>query len=312
MADYKIVQVSENVIPPLSFRANGSIKLKLEDLVNERTWEDSVALGRVAIPQNFSRLLSIQDPLPLARPFGIPLRAMLTKECKNLFFAGASASSTELTSRSLGLPSCAAQMGAASGMVASMCIEKNRLPKTLISKGYLDELARKFYRRSHSFSLVDNEDFDNLVLDAKVNASSTLEDWTVSCNQVEQTILTKRCLIQFPVTSGAIEKLKVHLKAKADQIFSVKLLEGSGYHNSIPGICLQSDLIQVEGDKTVCLEWFAKIVSCRSCWHFGKSFQSRNLRFHYFQMGSWVMFFTMKEQSLRVSKLNFSPILNRF
>ena len=267
MADYKIVQVSENVIPPLSFRANGSIKLKLEDLVNERTWEDSVALGRVSIPQNFSRLLSIQDPLPLARPFGIPLRAMLTKECKNLFFAGASASSTELTSRSLGLPSCAAQMGAASGIIASMCIEKNRLPKTLISKGYLDELARKFYRRSHSFSLVDNEDFDNLVLEAKVNASSTLEDWTASCNQVEQTILTKRCLIQFPVTSGAIEKLKVHLKAKADQIFSVKILEGSGYHNSIPGICLQSDLIQVEGDP-VCLEWFAKIVSCRSCWHF--------------------------------------------
>ena len=267
IANYRLVNVSEDLVRPLAFRTEGMSKINLEDLAGDSFSANSIAIARIPIPQNFSRLLSLQDTLPLTKPFSIPFGALYTNFCKNLLLVGSSASSSELASRSLGLPSCVAQMGTACGMIASICIEKNRLPKTLASKGYFDELERRFYRRNHASSTSDYEDSDNIATEAKVSASSTLNNWPNTESQVEQTLTTERCLLQFPVTSGKIEKLRFHANSKVEQSLSLKLFEGTGFQKSIPGSCLLSDSIRVN-EKTNLVEWISEIQECRNGWYF--------------------------------------------
>ena len=267
IANYRLVNVSEDLVRPLAFRTEGMSKINLDDLAGDSFSANSIAIARIPIPQNFSRLLSLQDTLPLTKPFSIPFGALYTNFCKNLLLVGSSASSSELASRSLGLPSCEAQMGTACGMIASICIEKNRLPKTLASKGYFDELERRFYRRNHASSTSGYEDSDNIATEAKVSASSTLNNWPNTESQVEQTLTTERCLLQFPITSGKIEKLRFHANSKVEQSLSIKLFEGTGFQKSIPGSCLLSDSIRVN-EKTNLVEWISEIQKCRNGWYF--------------------------------------------
>jgi hypothetical protein len=267
MQNLKLVHISRNTIPNLSFRANGEARLDLNDLIESKEWDDSVALGTGSIPSSFSLLSTNRDDLPLSNPFEIPLRAMISKECKNLLLAGSSSSASELTSRVLGHPSCSSQMGTSLGMIASLCLQKKRLPKTLADKGYIDEVNRLFYRRNHAAKLVGFEDYDNLSLKAKTNASSTLEDWSNIEEEIDQVISTTRCQLQFPVTSDLIENLSVNLQAKDQQVFTVKLFEGSGYNKSNPGVCLYSQTIICGGDSDK-LEINCDIKVEQSCWHF--------------------------------------------
>lgn len=267
MQNLKLVHISKNTLPNLSFRANGEARLDLNDLIESKEWDDSVALGTGSIPSSFSLLSTNRDDLPLSKPFEIPLRAMISKECKNLLLAGSSSSASELTSRVLGHPSCSSQMGASLGMIASLCLQKKRLPKTLADKGYIDEVNRLFYRRNHAARLVGFEDYDNLSLKAKTNASSTLEDWSNIEEEIDQVISTTRCQLQFPVTSDLIENLSVNLQAKDQQVFTVKVFEGSGYNKSNPGVCLYSQTIICEGDSDK-LEINCDIKVEQSCWHF--------------------------------------------
>ena len=138
MQNLKMVHISENTLPNLSYRASGEVRLDLNDLIESKEWDDSVALGSGSIPNSFSLLSINRDELPLSKPFEIPLRAMISRECKNLLLTGSSSSASELTSRVLGFPSCSSQMGASLGMVASLSLQKKRLPRTLADKGYIN------------------------------------------------------------------------------------------------------------------------------------------------------------------------------
>ena len=267
MQNLKLVHISENTLPDLSYRANGEVRLALNDLIESKEWDDSVALGSGSIPNSFSLLSINRDELPLSKPFEIPLRAMISKECKNLLLTGSSSSVSELTSRVLGYPSCSSQMGASLGMVASLSLQKKRLPRTLADKGYINEISRHFYRRNHAAGVEGFEDDDNLSLKAKTSASSTLVDWSDLGTKVEQVILTSRCQFQFPVISDLVEKISVTLQAKNQQAFSVKLFEGSGYNNTNPGVCLYSQTIIFEENSNR-LEINCNVKVGQNCWHF--------------------------------------------
>ena len=109
----------------------------------------------------------------------------------------------------------------------------------MVKKEYLNELRNKFYRNHHKFCLNNYEDLDNLSVDAKITASSTLEDAFECLEEVERFGgNTNRCQFQFPVTSSRIERLIVSLQAEKNQVFVLRLFEGTDYQKSIPGLCL--------------------------------------------------------------------------
>ena len=267
MENLKLIAISENMVNGNSFRVHGNVTMTLNDLIEGKEWEDSIALGKVSVPLNFSQLSWSQNSCPIVKPFEIPLSAMITKSCKNLFTVGSSSSSTALASRSLGLPACATQMSTVTGIIASMCVEKNRLPVTIAKKEYLNEIRNKLYRNHHTFCLNNYEDLDNLSVDAKITASSTLEDAFECLEEVERFVETNRCQFQFPVTSSQIDRLIVSLQAEKNQVFALRLFEGTDYQKSIPGLCLHSDTIEVD-ENTDKLECKLGVKLNSSSWHF--------------------------------------------
>ena len=285
MNNFKLVSISENVLPPHSYRAEGEIKLNLDDLVEANNLDDSVALGRSPISQNISLTFSEQNSFSLTRPFEIPLRSMLSKECKNLFLNGSSASSSELTSRSLGVPNVAAQMGTAIGTISYLCLSQNRLPKTLSKKGYIDQIRNELYKSNHIFSLKGFKDYDNLSLEAEANASSTLDDWGILEGSVERTIETNKCLIQFPVNSRQIEKLIANLLVSRGSSLSYKLLEGSGYNKSIAGMCLHTGKVNVLSDQNK-VEFEFDVQIKERGWHFLEIVSEKEFRVPLFKDGA--------------------------
>ena len=243
----RLCHITKNICPPLSFRCQGDRKLSLKDLTDGEKFDDSVAVGKSPVRQNFSQISSTQEKSRLMQPFELPLSSMLSKACKNLLCAGSSAFATELTSRSLGSSSCSSQMGTVIGLVAALSVEKNRLPRTLAKEGYVDELRRRLSRINHQCSLRYIEDADNLALSASVGASSTLSDWSEATGGIVQEVETNHCQFQFPVTSYHIETLQVWLTAADQQELSFKLLEGAGYQNSLPGLCIYSEIVKQKG-----------------------------------------------------------------
>ena len=248
--NFKLSFVSKDMCSSHAFRVSGDSKLSLNDLMNGDSFDDSVAVGRSSVRGNFSMISSTQELLPLTQPFEIPLGVMISKECKNLLLVGASGCATELTSRSLGEPSCSSQMGTASGLVAALSIEKNRMPRTLAKGGYIDEIRRRLNRINHTSSLRDVDDDDNLAISAKSNASSTLQDWAGSANIILKEVETRKCLFQFPVTSMLLERIDIWLTGSNEQELSIKLFDGAGYQNSTAGLCLHSENVKFKKSET--------------------------------------------------------------
>lgn len=240
----KLSFVSNDMCPSQPFRGVGDIRLSLDDLTKGSSFDDSVATGRSSVRGNFSMISSSQELLPLTQPFEIPLGVMIAKDCKNLLLVGSSGCATELTSRSLGTPSCLSQMGTASGLVAAISIEKNRMPRTLAKAGYIEEIRRRLYRLNHTSTLHDFDDDDNLALSAVSNASSTLQDWSGCSNSMSREVQAQKCLFQFPVTTTFLDGIDIWLSANHRQVLRIKIFEGAGYQSSTAGLCLYSEIVE--------------------------------------------------------------------
>jgi hypothetical protein len=170
---------------------------------------------------------------------------LISSDFKNLLLAGSSSSCSELSSRSLSLPVVAAQMAIASAITIVSAVSQNRLPKTICKDGYIDGLQSKLSRLNQFFSRDEKEDSDNLSTGATASASSTVNGPSDCLSDIEQKIKTADCLIQFPVSSSFLEKLSLEIMGQNHQVFSIKLMEGSGYHHSLPGHCVFVDNVTI-------------------------------------------------------------------
>ena len=243
LAELKLSFISDEVFGEFPFRGKAYEKMEIDDLSGSRSFHDSIALGRAPVYQTFSGLRNHKDIHPISQPFEIPARAIISSDCKNLLFAGAVTSATALVSRSLGTPSCAAQVGIGAGFLAAESIIASRLPRTLAKEGYADQLKKKLARKNQSCSIDQVVDYENLAIDAKVSASSTLMDWSKAKKKLAERIKTNSCLIQFPLMTEKLDVIELLVNFSSKQELSVKILEGAGYNCSTPGHCLYSEIV---------------------------------------------------------------------
>ena len=132
MENLKLIAISENMVNGNSFRVHGNVTMTSNDLIEGKEWEDSLFLKSFSSTEFFTTLL-VSKFMSDSKPFEIPLSAMMTKSCKNLFTVGSSSSTTALAS-SLGLSACATQMSTVIWDNCFMCVEKNRLPAIIGKK----------------------------------------------------------------------------------------------------------------------------------------------------------------------------------
>ena len=227
------------------FRGFGEYVLTTDDLESGNEFYDSVAMGRSPLDASDSLICSSRGKIALPHPFDIPLRCLISKKIKNLFFAGENASASSRVSASLGHPPTASQMGESVGVCAAVCVNKKRLPRTILKPGNVEVVRKKLARLNHACGRSPVEDLDNLIPSASVVSSSSLS----SFNSGNVDDLNKECpqsgLIQFPVSTETIDEIKIFVGAVEESSFTFRFLEGASNGSTIPGLCLQSGTVFV-------------------------------------------------------------------
>jgi hypothetical protein len=223
------------------FRGIGDYILKEEDLVQGNSFEDSVAVSRAPIRAINPSSTSSSKQIVLPDSFEIPLRALYSTKIKNLLWAGSHASCEPVVSASLAHPPTLSLMGSAAGHCAARCIIDKRLPRTLSKSGHIEKLRRELEKKNHRTGKLLPHDENNLTTTARVYASTIWQDKNLLELMRAPGMETDACLVQFPVTSGRIDTIKLLIDCHANQRVDARLLEGSAQNPHIQGSCLGTD-----------------------------------------------------------------------
>ena len=309
----KLVIISSGTSNTENFHPLGEITLSLEDLAGNNQFDDSVVLGRGSIPESFSKMSSSGDSKQIPQPYELPLRSLFPSDCKNLLLTGSSASATELSSRSLGLTAVSAQSAIAVGFTVAQAISQNRLPRTLAKVGYIEGIQNKLGRSNQLFSRHTLEDDDNLALSCRVNASSYISHWNEANLEKVGEHITDHCLLQFPVTSSVIDRIEIDILLVEKQELTIKIFEGTGFHNALPGYCLHSDEIAVAED-CKCLSIEMNLEIKKTGWHYIEIQSSKKFSVPLFSSGliGYVLHSKRTESTTKRKYLtDFEPVVTK-
>ena len=158
-----------------SRRYIGEYVLTQNDIEKEGKFEDIIAYGGWSMddhhPAGFNAVkigapATIFHPAP--SPYGIPYRALYSKNISNLMFAGRNASCTHMAMSSTRVMGTCCSMGQALGTAAAMAINKGIYPREIIH--HIDELQQKLLYDDAYIPWV-RQRFNVLTMRSKLEAS---------------------------------------------------------------------------------------------------------------------------------------------
>ena len=162
-----------------SRRLLGHHILTENDLVNAVQFEDAVCHGGWSIDTHPPGGIYSSEPpatfITLDDIYGIPLRALCSRNIENLMMAGRNASCTHMAMASTRVAATGAVMGQAVGAAAALCIARDCLPADVISQ-HITELQQTLLRDDCYIPDLPADDPDDLLRGATVTASSEAHD----------------------------------------------------------------------------------------------------------------------------------------
>jgi hypothetical protein len=105
-------------------------------------------------------------------PYGIPLRSLISKDLRNLLFAGRNVSATHAALGTMRVMSTTALMGQAVGTACAHAIRLNRLPEAF-SEADIISIQQRLLRDGCFLPNVSNHDPEDLAPNAEITASSS-------------------------------------------------------------------------------------------------------------------------------------------
>ncbi len=157
-----------NWITPLpgkreSRRIEGRYWLNQNDIMEGKIFDDRVAYGGWPVDVHVPEGVFSKEPpnisIPLARPYTIPLRCLISKDIPNLLFAGRDASFTHVALGSARVMATCGLTGQAAGVASAVGIDPQKVQQELLRQGVYIPYCR-------------NEDPRDLARQAVVSASS--------------------------------------------------------------------------------------------------------------------------------------------
>ena len=264
-----------------NFRPIGEYTLSVNDLEIGKEFYDTIAVGRSPLDSRESLICSSRGKIGLPHPFEVPLRSLISKKIKNLFFVGQVASSTSRVSPSLGHPSTSSQMGTAAGVCAASCIHKKRLPRTIAKPLNVEVLRKKLVRQNHNCGRSKVEDTDNLIPNANIIPSSVLNSFGADVPYTDFPLNAKKGLIQFPVSGDEINEIKIFLSAEVDSTLSYRVYESSSNGSTIPGLCLGYGNFSVKACSPSWQKISVDVKIENPGWHFFEFYDNNGVQFYF-------------------------------
>ena len=103
-------------------RIVGDYVLKVEDLLDGRSFDDGVAVGTYQLDNHIPGAPMAYKKVP---PYQIPLRSLIARDAKNLLMAGRCFSCDQLALSSARVSTSGSMMGQAAGIAAAMAVSKD-------------------------------------------------------------------------------------------------------------------------------------------------------------------------------------------
>lgn len=184
---------------------------------------DSVAYGTWGIDIHIEGGILTRDkaPYPPPRtdqhfealgtyPYGIPLRALYSRNIENLFMAGRPISCSYVAFASSRVLSTGSIVGQAVGVAASLCKQRGVPPRT-VAQEHIKQCQQLILRQDGHIPGVVNEDPDDIARRSSVTASSHAP---LAFPEAKENFALNRSRAQlFPVTARRIERVELLLES---------------------------------------------------------------------------------------------------
>lgn len=171
-----------------SRRILGKYFMTESDLIAEQPFDDEIAFGGwyVDLHTIGGLLKKVAEPVTTARltdpatsegssqyvgPFGIPLRALVSKDLENLLMAGRNVSATHVALSSIRVMGTTALMGQAAGTAAAL-VPSHNLDLRSATSELVNDVQQALLRDGCFLPSSSNEDPDDLARSASVSTSS--------------------------------------------------------------------------------------------------------------------------------------------
>ena len=240
-----------------SRRFEGDYLLRQQDVVEQKAFHDTVAFGGWSLDLHpADGVYSDQagcNQWHSKGVYSIPYRCFYSKNIDNLFIAGRIISATHVAFASTRVMATSATGGQAVAIAAAVAKKHNCSPREVGEK-YLEELQLELWRSGQYLPQTAVSDPDNLVNNARVTASSTLElqvligsdQWKTIAHSVAQ---------MFPV-KGEMPSLTVWVEALRETELLIELRKSSKPFNHTPDVTLETKSYHLTAGKhELVLDW---------------------------------------------------------
>jgi hypothetical protein len=207
-----------------SRRLLGDYVLTQRHVQDPQPLPDAVAYGAWGIDIHVQGGILARDQPPYPPPrtdenferlgtmvYGIPLRALYSRNIENLMMAGRPISCSYVAFASSRVLSTGALVGQAVGVAASLCKKHSATPREVAGK-HIRECQQLILRQDGHIPGVENEDPHDLARQASASASS---EWRLEFPESAEGLELARPLAQlFPVSGDTIDQVELLLESR--------------------------------------------------------------------------------------------------
>ena len=240
-----------------SRRFEGDYLLKQQDVVEQKVFDDTVAFGGWSLDLHpADGVYSDQagcNQWHSKGVYSIPYRCFYSKNIENLFIAGRIISATHVAFASTRVMATSATGGQAVAIAAAVAKKHDCSPREVGEK-HLEELQLELWRSGQYLPQTAIIDPENLLNNARIAASSTLELKELTGSDQWKTIA--HSVAQMLPVKGQMPAVTVWVEASQDTELVAELRKSSKPFNHTPDVTLESKSYRLlAGKHELVLEW---------------------------------------------------------
>jgi hypothetical protein len=232
-----------------SRRFEGDYMLVQQDIVEQRRHADAVSFGGWALDLHpADGVFASQggcDQWHSKGVYQIPYRTLYSRNIENLFLAGRVISASHVAFGSSRVMLTCAHNAVAVGAAAALCTAHQCRPRELLDNGLIPDLQQTLIRTGHYIPHVALKDDDDLVSQAKLEASSEYAWDGFAANGPDLALDQSRALL-FPAPAGRLPRFTVEIAAEKNVELLVELRVSEREGNFTPDQTLDSKTFSLQ------------------------------------------------------------------
>jgi hypothetical protein len=264
-----------------SRRFEGDYLIKQQDIVEQKTFDDTVAFGGWSLDLHpADGVYSDQSGCNQWHSKGvysIPYRCFYSKNINNLFIAGRIISATHVAFASTRVMATSATGGQAVAMAAAIAKKYNCTARE-VGELHLAELQLELWRSGQYLPQTQISDPDNLVEKATITASSSLQLGELPGSDHWAAI--EHSVAQMLPVHGKMPAMTVSVEASQHTTLNVELRKSSKAFNHTPDVTLEMrSYALAPGKQEILLDWTENFEE--ECYAFVCFIKNENIKIQY-------------------------------